>query len=101
MAAGAVGQFLVPGGDARSSEWLTRSVQHMELVGAAQDARSIRVRLDAQLALAGDAEAERRLGRRPRWARPNRWTPRKRCSAWPASPGSASATTRCSPTPTR
>ncbi|MEV4122301.1 BTAD domain-containing putative transcriptional regulator [Micromonospora sp. NPDC049645] len=62
MAAGAVGQFLVPGGDVRSAEWLTRSVQHMELVGAAQDARSIRVRLDAQLALAGDAEAERRLG---------------------------------------
>ncbi|MFE9192851.1 BTAD domain-containing putative transcriptional regulator [Micromonospora sp. NPDC007208] len=62
MAAGAVGQFLVPGGDARSAEWLTRSVQHMELVGAAQDARSIRVRLDAQLALTGDVEAERRLG---------------------------------------
>ncbi|MEU1590743.1 BTAD domain-containing putative transcriptional regulator [Micromonospora sp. NPDC005710] len=62
MAAGAVGQFLVPGGDARSAEWLTRSVQHMELIGAAQDARSIRVRLDVQLALDGDAEAERRLG---------------------------------------
>ncbi|MFI6244089.1 BTAD domain-containing putative transcriptional regulator [Micromonospora sp. NPDC050795] len=62
MAAGAVGQFLVPGGDARSAEWLTRSVRHMELVGATQDARSIRVRLDVQLALTGDAEAERRLG---------------------------------------
>ncbi|MGI5521369.1 BTAD domain-containing putative transcriptional regulator [Micromonospora sp. CA-259024] len=62
MAAGAVGQFLVPGGEARSAEWLKRSVQHMELVGAAQDARSIRVRLDVQLALTGDAEAERRLG---------------------------------------
>ncbi|MHA4951726.1 BTAD domain-containing putative transcriptional regulator [Micromonospora sp. SD19] len=62
MAAGAVGQFLVPGGDARSAEWLTRSVHHMELVGAAQDARSIRLRLDVQLALTGDAEAERRLG---------------------------------------
>ncbi|MET8262337.1 BTAD domain-containing putative transcriptional regulator [Micromonospora sp. NPDC005553] len=62
MAAGAVGQFLVPGGDARSSEWLTRSVRLMELVGATQDARSIRVRLDVQLALTGDAEAERRLG---------------------------------------
>ncbi|WP_406069119.1 BTAD domain-containing putative transcriptional regulator [Micromonospora sp. NBC_01638] len=61
MAAGAVGQFLVPGGEARSAEWLKRSVQHMELVGAAQDARSIRVRLDVQLALTGDAEAERRL----------------------------------------
>ncbi|MBQ1018662.1 transcriptional regulator [Micromonospora sp. D93] len=62
MAAGAVGQFLVPGGDDRSAEWLTRSVRHMELVGATQDARSIRVRLDVQLALSGDAEAERRLG---------------------------------------
>ncbi|MET8306678.1 BTAD domain-containing putative transcriptional regulator [Micromonospora sp. NPDC005173] len=62
MAAGAVGQFLMPGGEARSAEWLTRSVWHMELVGATQDARSIRVRLDVQLALAGDPEAERRVG---------------------------------------
>ncbi|MDG4780935.1 BTAD domain-containing putative transcriptional regulator [Micromonospora sp. WMMD961] len=62
MAAGAVGQFLVPSGDARSADWLARSVQHMELVGATQDARSIRVRLDVQLALGGDEDAERRLG---------------------------------------
>lgn len=62
MAAGAVGQFLVPGADARSAEWPTRSVKHMELVGAVQDARSIRLRLDVQLALTGDADAERRLG---------------------------------------
>ncbi|MET8043621.1 BTAD domain-containing putative transcriptional regulator [Micromonospora sp. NPDC005215] len=61
MAAGAVGQFLVPGEASRSAEWLARSVRHMELIGATQDARSIRVRLDVQLALAGDRDAERRL----------------------------------------
>ncbi|MET8353167.1 MULTISPECIES: BTAD domain-containing putative transcriptional regulator [unclassified Micromonospora] len=62
MAAGAIGQFLIPRGGADSAEWLARSIRHMELIGAAQDARSTRVRLDAQLALTGDAEAERRLG---------------------------------------
>ncbi|MET8262550.1 BTAD domain-containing putative transcriptional regulator [Micromonospora arida] len=61
MAAGAVGQFLEPGGNTRSADWLARSVRHMEMIGATQDARSIRVRLDVQLALTGDAEAERRL----------------------------------------
>ncbi|MFD6566925.1 BTAD domain-containing putative transcriptional regulator [Micromonospora profundi] len=61
MSAGAVGQFLIPAGEARSAEWLTRSVRHMELVGATQDARSIRVRLDMHLALSGDPEAARRL----------------------------------------
>jgi hypothetical protein len=33
----------------------------MDLIGATQDARSIRVLLDVQLALAGDRDAERRL----------------------------------------
>ncbi|MFF5180559.1 BTAD domain-containing putative transcriptional regulator [Micromonospora sp. NPDC000316] len=61
MAAGAAGQFLIPAGEARSAEWLARSVRHMELVGATQDARSIRVRLDMHLALSGDPEAARRL----------------------------------------
>ncbi|WP_309244231.1 BTAD domain-containing putative transcriptional regulator [Micromonospora parastrephiae] len=61
MAAGAVGQFLVPRDGARSIDWLTRSLRHMELIGATQDARSVRVRLDVQLALAGDRDAERRL----------------------------------------
>ncbi|MFJ6151347.1 BTAD domain-containing putative transcriptional regulator [Micromonospora profundi] len=61
MSAGAVGQFLIPAGEARSAEWLARSVRHMELVGATQDARSIRVRLDMHLALGGDPEAARRL----------------------------------------
>ncbi|MEV4658704.1 BTAD domain-containing putative transcriptional regulator [Micromonospora sp. NPDC049301] len=62
MAAGGAGQFFSLRGDARSAEWLARSVRHMDLIGAAQDARSIRVLLDVQLALTGDAEAERRLG---------------------------------------
>ncbi|MGC4853512.1 BTAD domain-containing putative transcriptional regulator [Micromonospora sp. DT4] len=62
MAAGAVGQFLLPGREGRSAEWLARSVRHMEMIGAQQDARSVRVRLDVQLALSGDADAERRLG---------------------------------------
>ncbi|MEU4336978.1 BTAD domain-containing putative transcriptional regulator [Micromonospora lupini] len=61
MAAGAVGQFLLPGREGRSAEWLARSVRHMEMIGAQQDARSIRVRLDVQLALTGDTDAERRL----------------------------------------
>ncbi|WP_238432631.1 ATP-binding protein [Micromonospora tarensis] len=61
MAAGVVGQFLTPRGGARATHWLTLSIQHMEVIGAAQDARSIRIRLDVQLALAGDREAERRL----------------------------------------
>ncbi|MGQ5261381.1 BTAD domain-containing putative transcriptional regulator [Micromonospora sp. ZYX-F-536] len=61
MAAGGAGQFFSLRGDSRSAEWLARSVHHMDLVGATQDARSIRVLLDVQLALAGDPEAERRL----------------------------------------
>ncbi|WP_328615299.1 hypothetical protein OHS18_47765 [Amycolatopsis sp. NBC_00355] len=44
-----------------TDEWLRRSERHLALVGAAQDARSTRVLLDTHLALAGDAEAERRL----------------------------------------
>ena len=61
MAAQAVGHSTIAGSDAASYEWLRRSERHLELVGAAQDARSVRVVLDAQLALAGDAEAEARL----------------------------------------
>ncbi|MFI5930688.1 ATP-binding protein [Actinoplanes sp. NPDC051494] len=41
--------------------WLARSVRHMELIGADPEARSVRVLLDTQLALDGDAGAERRL----------------------------------------
>ncbi|RKR88126.1 putative ATPase [Micromonospora pisi] len=61
MAAQAVGHSITPRGNARATEWLARGVRHMDLVGATQDARSIRVLLDAQLALTGDPEAERRL----------------------------------------
>ena len=61
MAAQAVGHSNQAGPDALAGEWLRRSERHLELVGAAQDARSIRVLLDVQLALAGDPEAERRL----------------------------------------
>ncbi|HEX4222841.1 MAG TPA: hypothetical protein VHZ97_10790, partial [Pseudonocardiaceae bacterium] len=42
-------------------EWLRRGERHWQLVGATRDARSTRVLLDTQLAIAGDAEAERRL----------------------------------------
>jgi hypothetical protein len=61
MAAQAMGHSVGTGGEIQATEWLRRSERHLELVGAAQDARSIRVLLDVQLALAGDPEAERRL----------------------------------------
>ncbi|WP_433724268.1 ATP-binding protein [Actinoplanes sp. CA-051413] len=61
MAAQAAGHWISSRGDARAAEWLSRSVRHMELVGATQDARSIRVLLDVQQALAGDPDAEHRL----------------------------------------
>jgi predicted ATPase/DNA-binding SARP family transcriptional activator len=60
MAAHAAGHATDAGGR-HGNEWLRRSEQHLKLVGAAEDARSTRVLLDAQLALAGDIEAERRL----------------------------------------
>ncbi|MEV4703827.1 BTAD domain-containing putative transcriptional regulator [Actinoplanes sp. NPDC049316] len=60
MAAGSIGQAMPPRHD-EAVRWLRRGVQHMEMLGAAQDARSFRVVLDGQLARAGDAEAERRL----------------------------------------
>jgi len=48
-------------GDGLGQDWLRRGERHLKLVGAAQDAQSIRVMLDVQLAQAGDPEAERRL----------------------------------------
>ncbi|WP_433202167.1 ATP-binding protein [Dactylosporangium sp. CS-047395] len=42
-------------------QWLRRSEHHLQLLGAAQDARETRVLLDTQLALAGDEAAEQRL----------------------------------------
>jgi predicted ATPase len=61
MAAQAAGHWISSRGDTRAAEWLGRSVRHMELVGATQDARLIRVLLDVQQALAGDPDAEHRL----------------------------------------
>ncbi|MFI5839125.1 BTAD domain-containing putative transcriptional regulator [Catenuloplanes sp. NPDC051500] len=59
MAAHAAGH--ATGAGPRADEWLRRGERHLKLVGAAQDARSTRVLLDTRLALADDAEAERRL----------------------------------------
>ncbi|GIJ43303.1 hypothetical protein Val02_01890 [Virgisporangium aliadipatigenens] len=56
QAAGASG-----GADPRTDGWLRRSARHRELLGAERDARATRVLLDAQAALVGDVEAERRL----------------------------------------
>ncbi|MGW4463044.1 BTAD domain-containing putative transcriptional regulator [Micromonospora sp. NPDC004704] len=61
MAAQAAGHLVNSRDDPQATEWLARSVRHMDLVGATQDARSIRVMLDAQLALGGDTDAEQRL----------------------------------------
>ncbi|MER7279147.1 BTAD domain-containing putative transcriptional regulator [Dactylosporangium sp. NPDC000244] len=61
MAAHAAGHALNAGPGARTDEWLRRSERHLDLIGAAQDARSARAVLDTHLALAGDTEAERRL----------------------------------------
>jgi hypothetical protein len=69
MAAHAAGQATGPG--PRVDEWLRRSERHWELVGAARDARSTRVLLDTQLAIAGDADAERRLLEAAGSARPD------------------------------
>lgn len=56
MAAQGIGQWdLAPEEDA--ALWLRRGVEHLELVGALQDARSARVLLDVRRALAGDSEA--------------------------------------------
>jgi predicted ATPase/DNA-binding SARP family transcriptional activator len=61
MTAQGIGNSLAARAAGTSVEWLTRSVRNMELIGAAQEARSVQVLLDTQLALAGDADAERRL----------------------------------------
>ncbi|MBX6751548.1 MAG: transcriptional regulator, partial [Micromonosporaceae bacterium] len=46
-----------PGGQ----EWLRRGAAHLAVVGATEDAQSLQVQLDAQLALAGDEQAAKRL----------------------------------------
>jgi hypothetical protein len=61
MTAQALGHWLSSSGHGRSIEWLSRGVRHMELLGAVQDARSIRVLLDVQRAMEDDPDAEHRL----------------------------------------
>ncbi|WP_426593462.1 BTAD domain-containing putative transcriptional regulator [Cellulomonas sp. McL0617] len=61
MAAQGVGQWEGARGEPEAEEWLLRSVGHLELVGAQQDVRSIRVLLDVQRALAGEQDAVERL----------------------------------------
>jgi predicted ATPase/DNA-binding SARP family transcriptional activator len=61
MAAQGVGQWESARGGADAQEWLIRGLRHLELVGAMQDVRSIRVMLDVQRALEGDDEAMVRL----------------------------------------
>jgi hypothetical protein len=94
IAAQAVGRWFSARGGPQATDWLARSVRHMELLGAAQDARSIRVLLDVQRALAGDADAEHRCRSWRPPIRPTRPTPGSRTWAWPGWPGNASATTR-------
>lgn len=57
MAAQGVGQWDSSRGVEDSAVWLRRGVEHLELVGAMQDARSARVLLDVQRAMAGDTDA--------------------------------------------
>lgn len=53
MAAQGVAQWAAAHGGGDAVEWLERSVHHLELVGAVQDARSMRVLLDVQRAVDG------------------------------------------------
>jgi hypothetical protein len=61
MAAQGIGQWAGARGEADAEQWLVRSVEHLELVGAQHDVRSITVLLDVQRALAGEAGAVERL----------------------------------------
>ncbi|MDM7829851.1 BTAD domain-containing putative transcriptional regulator [Cellulomonas edaphi] len=62
MAAQGIGQWIGSGrASAESEEWLARGLHHLEAIGAFGDAWSIRVLLDVQRALRGDAEAYTRV----------------------------------------
>lgn len=63
LAALGVAQRLAARGQPGADEWLHRSEHHLVLIGAAGDAASVRVLLDGQRALDGDAEARERLAR--------------------------------------
>ncbi|WP_432824971.1 BTAD domain-containing putative transcriptional regulator [Dactylosporangium sp. CA-092794] len=71
MAAQAIGTQGGPG----ATEWLRRGAWHMEQLGAADDAGSILVQVDVQLALAGDDAAAERLREVIRSPRPARRGP--------------------------
>jgi predicted ATPase len=61
LAAQSIGEWYGARADKRTGEWLRRGERHMELVGAVQDAASIRVLMDVQRAFAGDEDAVLRL----------------------------------------
>ena len=94
MAAQGIGQWGSGRGHRRRAAWLDRGVRHLETVGAMQDARSIRLLLDVQRAIAGQDDALRprradgalRAGRRHA-------TSRRPASAWPRSRGATAGST--------
>ncbi|ROS23686.1 putative ATPase [Cellulomonas sp. PhB150] len=57
MAAQGIGQWGSGRGTDDALVWLERGVRHLEIVGAMQDARSIRLLLDVQRAIAGQEDA--------------------------------------------
>ncbi|KQS98703.1 BTAD domain-containing putative transcriptional regulator [Cellulomonas sp. Leaf395] len=57
VAAQGIGQWEVARGGSDAERWLVESLDQLELVGAMQDVRSLRVQLDLQRALAGDTAA--------------------------------------------
>jgi predicted ATPase/DNA-binding SARP family transcriptional activator len=61
MAAQAVGRSGAAGQDPGTDQWLTLAVQHLELVGAAQDVHMLVILRDMHWALNGSAEAAARL----------------------------------------
>lgn len=61
MSAQAVGEWFSSRGRSEAGDWLRRGERHLDLIGAVQDAGSIRVLLDVQLANAGDDDAVLRL----------------------------------------
>jgi predicted ATPase/DNA-binding SARP family transcriptional activator/tetratricopeptide (TPR) repeat protein len=61
MAAQALGQWDLSQSRAESRQWLTRGVEHLEAIGAQSDARSVKVLLLVEHAIAGDDEAVRTL----------------------------------------
>jgi len=65
MAAQAVGRSRAAGQDPGTDQWLTLAVQHLELVGAAQDAHTLLVFRDMHRALSGSLEAAGSVFRAP------------------------------------